>query len=354
VTREHKLALIVGFSLVLLVGVLIADHLSLARRAQIAPVGAQELSVTRAPVQLPPEVLLAEAPSPDAGFSTGLSTLAAQGSPPVPPMPVPQLIAEPQEQVAANTPPAVEPMPQTPAEPIQIAQGSARQRTTSTDPDQALAEQVRDLGGEIREGRIYLQPQASVARGEASRSPMPSNSMPSGVKATIQPPPPAAKPIVTLKTYTVQKGDTYVKIAEKLYGDGKLWRELMKFNGGDETVRLGASLRIPSKETLTGKPTPTLPATTTAARTAPASTKAAANAPAPKAAPKKPETTPAKPSRTELALTYTVKKGDTLGDIALRTLGTSKRWREIAEINHLDDEDSIPAGTRLKLPPMRG
>ena len=36
VTREHKLALIIGFSLVLVVGVLISDHFSKARSAQVA------------------------------------------------------------------------------------------------------------------------------------------------------------------------------------------------------------------------------------------------------------------------------------------------------------------------------
>src|SRR6185436_2493355 len=45
VTREHKLALIVGFSLILLVGVLISDHLSRARQAKIVPVGAGESQI---------------------------------------------------------------------------------------------------------------------------------------------------------------------------------------------------------------------------------------------------------------------------------------------------------------------
>jgi nucleoid-associated protein YgaU len=55
----------------------------------------------------------------------------------------------------------------------------------------------------------------------------------------------------------------------------------------------------------------------------------------------------------ELA-TYTVKRGDTLGEISRKLLGTSKRWHEIAEFNKLEDGDNIPAGTVLKMPPMRG
>ena len=38
-TREHKLALIVGFSLVLIVGVLISDHFSPARRQDVSADG---------------------------------------------------------------------------------------------------------------------------------------------------------------------------------------------------------------------------------------------------------------------------------------------------------------------------
>ena len=51
---------------------------------------------------------------------------------------------------------------------------------------------------------------------------------------------------------------------------------------------------------------------------------------------------------------YVVKKGDTLGDISKKTLGTSKRWQEFVELNKIIDEDRIPAGTVLKIPAMRG
>ena len=36
-TREHKLALVVGFGLVLFVGILIADHLAAGRRVNAGP-----------------------------------------------------------------------------------------------------------------------------------------------------------------------------------------------------------------------------------------------------------------------------------------------------------------------------
>ena len=45
-----------------------------------------------------------------------------------------------------------------------------------------------------------------------------------------------------------------------------------------------------------------------------------------------------------------MKRGDTLGDISKRTLGTSKRWEDILELNKLEDEDDLKPGAVLKLP----
>jgi nucleoid-associated protein YgaU len=48
--------------------------------------------------------------------------------------------------------------------------------------------------------------------------------------------------------------------------------------------------------------------------------------------------------------TYTVKKGDVLGTIALVTLGTSTRWKEIADLNPDVDPSRLAVGTVLRLP----
>jgi nucleoid-associated protein YgaU len=53
--------------------------------------------------------------------------------------------------------------------------------------------------------------------------------------------------------------------------------------------------------------------------------------------------------RIELA-TYTVRRGDTLAEIAQKTMGSSKKWRELADYNKLEDEDSITTGMVLKIP----
>jgi LysM repeat protein len=58
---------------------------------------------------------------------------------------------------------------------------------------------------------------------------------------------------------------------------------------------------------------------------------------------------PVKPAEIRYA-TYTVKAGDTLGHISQRVLGTSHRTQDIIDLNKLEDEDSIPVGTVLKVP----
>jgi LysM repeat protein len=47
---------------------------------------------------------------------------------------------------------------------------------------------------------------------------------------------------------------------------------------------------------------------------------------------------------------YTVKNGDTLAGIAQKTLGSSARWKEIAQLNGISDPNAIHVGQRLTLP----
>ncbi|MGW3936432.1 LysM peptidoglycan-binding domain-containing protein [Streptomyces phaeochromogenes] len=54
--------------------------------------------------------------------------------------------------------------------------------------------------------------------------------------------------------------------------------------------------------------------------------------------------------RIKPAITYTVRKGDTLWSIAASKLGDGNRWTEIAQLNGLKDADAITPGQKLKLP----
>ena len=76
------------------------------------------------------------------------------------------------------------------------------------------------------------------------------------------PPLPAAetKPVVVASAPELPPlapdGDTLLKIAQANYGSAKLWHELAKYNNVSESgLRIGAKIKLPSREALTGKPT---------------------------------------------------------------------------------------------------
>jgi nucleoid-associated protein YgaU len=47
---------------------------------------------------------------------------------------------------------------------------------------------------------------------------------------------------------------------------------------------------------------------------------------------------------------YTVRQGDTLMSIARKELGDGDRWKEIADLNDVNDPRKVKVGTRLRMP----
>ncbi|TVQ63124.1 MAG: LysM domain-containing protein [Phycisphaerales bacterium] len=339
-TREHKLALIIGFSLVLIVGVLVSDHLSQASRVQLDGSGsADETMVALAPIE-------PVRPAPRSAYAN-----------PAPAPAVERLhdrigAAAPEPQVARTLdlrpPETVEPA---------IASG---------DPDGWRVE-VPSLELALEE------PVASPSRDSRSRA-LRENTLAfledaqNGATELIhqggnllerfgQVPVPSALQVVQRETpnavlrYTVQNNDTLFRIAEAHYGDGHLWRALADANegrvGSNGAVRVGVSLVLP--DMLNGKPV--LGGWNSAGTQAEPPAQASAPTPVPTPAPT-PSTAPAA-GEARGARTYTVQRGDTLGRIAQRELGTVRRMREIIDLNRdrIDDADDIRVGMTLRLPP---
>ncbi|HRQ74044.1 MAG TPA: LysM peptidoglycan-binding domain-containing protein [Phycisphaerales bacterium] len=285
-TRENKIALIVGFALVLVVGVLISDHLSRARQLELNDPAGDDPGL----LALGPGATL-----PDSGWT--------------PPSHVPS--------------PTPTPVVEAPAvEPFVFEQGTGRtglgtalaQGPASGDDGRSLLDVVKDYGGQIRNGVIHLPPAVNHTSQEA------------------KPAAPAESP----RVHFVAKGESLFGIAKRYYGDGNQWRRIAEHNRGkvsaDGTVREGVRLEIPGVAATGAPETPrTQPQTRPQPR---------------EATPRAPE--PQRPGPT----TYTVRKGDTLGEIAQRTLGSSRRMSDLLAANkgRIDDPDDIRAGMVLTIP----
>jgi nucleoid-associated protein YgaU len=340
VTRELKLALIVGFALVLVVTVLISDHLSHARQTELAG------NIPAEPIKV------AEPPT---------LAMGNDSAPPVAPpstAPAPATINDPLNLAGtAPTTPTIAPA----LEPTVITQGS--RGTLASSEDTALINDVRRLGGDVRGNTIFVGPAMKTVQDTLPPTTpysTPPSTTPQPTPARTVIPNPTTTPAVPAnpdRVHIVAPGDNVYKIAKEYYGDGKAWRKLAKYNKLNEEAQLkvGEKLSIPTSEALLGKKptTSVLPITITALP-------APINTPAPIGSRNKSGGTAiqltgnrtishAAPARSH---TYTVKKGDTLAQIAQRELGNARRAREIIELNKntIKDPDSVPLGAVLTLP----
>jgi nucleoid-associated protein YgaU len=298
VTRENKLALIVAFALILGVSVLLSDHLSSARTADPG----QIRETTRLPdVPVRPIRTLDDArpvtaiPADPLNDDTPPATRLATNQPARGPTMLDSLL-----DALGNAPGALSP---------------ERSRAAGAD------------GEASGDGPVILEQR--IARDEPAPRTLPAG------RAGAPGAPTATGPV---RSHPVRPGESLFVIADRYYGDGNLWRDLARHNQDrvkpDGTVNAGVMLRIPDRADLTGRPagSPSLPTAT------------------PTDPPRAPSTPRQEPPARQR--TYTVASGDTLGDISMATLGTSRRWREIYNLNkdRIDDPNNVRAGLVLVLP----
>lgn len=127
-----------------------------------------------------------------------------------------------------------------------------------------------------------------------------------------------------MRSYVVRPGDSFQRIAKRELGDANRWKEIQALNGGIDPRRLmvGVTLKIEGEASA--------PTETPAKPPAPNATKT----PGPKVA----------------TTTYTVKRGDILGKIAQRELGSAQLWSQIVDLNPGVDPNRLLVGAVLKLP----
>jgi nucleoid-associated protein YgaU len=242
-------------------------------------------------------------------------------------------------------------------EPVEIAVG--RQANNSVDgaseAHHNLLSTIRDLGGQITNGIVEQMPNLPVAgrvNGGGTTQTGVSNSRaePKAEPALVGRTPVANPVITAARVHYVKPNESLYKIAEQYYGDGNLWRALAEANkgrvGSDGSVMVNVRLEIP--ERIGGKPT----RTSSPAAATPSASPRTQPARQPVRETARPAVVASNTGAASAARTYTVAKGDTLGEISSKMLGSSKRMNEIiaANRNLIDDANEIRIGMNLKIP----
>ncbi len=352
VTRETKLALILGLAVCMVVLVLFGEHFSKARQ----PVPATDPALLAGNQPVPPgEAASASAETPGI---TGLLVSGENAAPapaPAVPAPVdPPINAAAGAQAGAQNPGGRtgpvefvngQPLPPpavrtTQAVDVPTGPGAGGIDSMVARPDRPAPETVS-------------VPEVTPGLGGGAAAGAGSGGLPSGPEAVV-PVTPKPQPAVAEVMYPVRAGDTITKILREQYGEAspsaiekfkEYNRSRLTKSGG---IQAGVTLRLPPRTVLGmsadgRQPRPAGPAQREqVAAKAPAKD---ASRPGSKEAEKAPRSTPA----ASAARTYTVRKGDSLGEIAQRELGSATLAREIMKLNGLKDEN-IKVGSVLRLP----
>lgn len=298
-TREHKLALIVGFSLVLVLGVLLSDHFSKARSMDPAIAAAQPGQAGQFGAN---NALVAVTP-PTALPPTEVNRVSPQG------LPSGAGKADVVTQMQPLSPPSHTP------------------------------------------GRESVEIVTAVPRGEVGRNGGVSTPLVGIDESPIPSGPAGSLPVSRqpLRRHDVKEGDSIYRIASSVYGDGNLWTKIRDYPGnknkiGDNgAMRDGVTLLLPPLDVLQGK------AVLADERVGAAPTGAS---PTPQPPQGQDAATRDDSKNAVKTATYTVKSGDTLASIARRKLGSVAKTQDIIDLNRsqLSDPDDLKIGMVLKLP----
>jgi len=260
-TRENKIALVVGFALILVVGILVSDHFSVAQTQQSA------------------ELLPAHDPlSGQRRADRGLLRFDPPRSAPL------------------------------------IANERAPQASFGDGAGHDLRGQPRHrpIGPESANGRNDARAVASAMDG---RDPV----------------------NLSYAYHRIASGESLSSICKSYYGDESLAADLARFNDITDPDLIVLDQRLK------------LPAATSLVRSGSRSPESQTQSPV-RPAPRPPTEEPARAAKQ--AATYTVRNGDVLSVIAQRTLGSSRRWSEIYDLNRdrIKSPDHVTVGTVLRLP----
>lgn len=250
-TRENKLALVLGFGLMLFVGILVSDHLAARKAPAVAP-----SRILASNTEVVP-------PLPAGGGQGGMVLFGNGGRVRVDPDDTRS--GAPPETATAQLPQQHEPS-RSERQPNDLpAGGQPAGPSAGPSGGQPVAQPVRTYL--VREGENF----AAIARREYGRTSLGealakyNGVQPRALRAgaSIKLPPaedldprmasaqaqPDAPRVPSVREYTVQSGDSLFAIAERELGRGSRWEELKRFNQdvlkGRDALTPGMQIRIP-------------------------------------------------------------------------------------------------------------
>lgn len=197
-TRESKLALIIGFVLVLVVGVLVSDHFS---QASTMAIDIQQPENTE--IVVPIAELGSREQETQRGVFTG------------------NQFANGETQQPANSP-------------VMISNGSRSQQSTSEGNNSLIDRAFNEARNRVQGTQL---PSAKISSTPRTTRSTPTQTMPSTRKAD------------QYASYKVVAGDTLIGIARRQLGDGERWKEIHQLNadklGPDAILKIGMTLKVP-------------------------------------------------------------------------------------------------------------
>jgi nucleoid-associated protein YgaU len=229
-TREHKLSLVLGFGLLLFVGILLSDHFSAAQRRDHADLAAA--SPDRSSRALTDPITLQALPIAQRNAVSAVGQYSSEGM---------QTDGLPMQSLVTPAPIAPGPVP-VPAELYTIKSGESLYKICQAKyGDGSLWKSLAEFNNNVipnptklKAGVTIRLPSASVLRGETAQPAQQVQfdvpGMSAGDNAMLGgvPQPEPAAPAI--REYTVQKGDTLTTIASKKLGSKSKWKQIADAN----------------------------------------------------------------------------------------------------------------------------
>ncbi len=258
-TRENKLAIVVGFGLLLFVGILVSDHLS-ARHAHVASPALSQVAV-ETPTRLPGGLLpddrqpFGEIPDPSQSGRAGAGGLPIDDGAPI------DMQADPFGRAIVRDAAGSDGLP------VQDGASAPAERTHTVAAGEhpgdiakryygkrALGVKLAEYNGvdprRLKIGQVLRVPE--LAQLDPTAAPAPTTgdlTTPLVAEGESTAPTPAPEQ-PRIRTVKVAEGDTLFGIARRIYGDGTRWREIAQLNnlGDGASLKPGMEIRYASAQ----------------------------------------------------------------------------------------------------------